>query len=159
MRLLRACGGPAQHGLPEPETEINMELGFQESEIRTRSWTNSAGARLELLDYVIVPFENQLDIVIVKYGIRETGIVYCLDFYEKYPSPPGQEAWPLLIAHDSEPCSVVMVKPVVESQKITINITRECVSGDQVSLRKDYSYEYGKNHRMVRSIGEIISKP
>lgn len=151
-------GTSARNSAPQPE--ITMELRFQESEMRSRSWTNSAGARLELLDYSLVPFENELDLVIVKYGVRETGIVHCVDFYEKYPPPPSQEPWLLLIAHDYEPCTVVELKPVVERQRITISITRECVSaGDQTSLRKEYSYEYGKDHRMVRRMSEIITKP
>jgi len=62
---------------------------FFEGEIRSKSWTDSEGRRLQLVDWSVVDLQEQGEMLIAKFGDTNSELATCLEFYRVCREPEG----------------------------------------------------------------------
>jgi hypothetical protein len=107
--------------------QINRLLTFTDSEIKTKSWKDRDGD-VVLLDFSVMKLTNRADLALAKYGIADTRVTNCLDFYVSYPTPLNEPPFFLSVAHDYQPGNVVSVSTVAEKGRVFIKVRRELAS-------------------------------
>src|SRR5258708_4892270 len=76
--ILIACNSCAtcDRGVPSA-----APLTFSEQEIRSKVWKDPNGVPMELLDWCVMSFTSDEQLLMAKFGNPRTGFVKCLEFY------------------------------------------------------------------------------
>ncbi len=115
-------------------------VSFSEREIRTKSWHDSAGNVVSLLDWECTDVRRGGKLLIAKYGTTETRFITCLEFYRVAESvPPPKETHYILLAHDSANSIVTSIKVEDRGTVTSVNVIRETIPGTS-EKRTRYSY-------------------
>src|SRR6266540_2785376 len=137
---------------------------FSEDEIRSKTWEDSDGRRLQFLEWSSIKFAGFDELVLARYGELSTGYVTCLEFFHVVQRPEGTflsleqsshtaESAPLpyvlkaiperrffiLLEHDYKPTIVTSVKPEKRNGEVYITILRETVP-EATDQRKGLRY-------------------
>jgi hypothetical protein len=140
-------------------------LRFSEVEIRSRTWTDTHGRHLALLEWFQVRSYDGDQLLIAKYGDTSTKRIFCLDFYRAI-TPADRPRVPdyLLLAHDLAESTVTSIAAQTNGTLTVFNIVRETVPGTSQPRRK-YDYYLSYSDRFVidslflrNSVTEIPSK-
>lgn len=146
---------------------------FSEQEVRSKTWTDPQGQRLQLLDWTPVHFRED-ELVIAKYGSAGLHRVTCLEFYKINRLPGGRAAKALepslnprppltsgytdlpervsfeLLSHDYSPEMVASVSTEERNGALVITILRESSpeAGEQrQAFRYMLTYSSGRGIR------------
>lgn len=124
---------------------------FSEQEVRSKTWKDTHGQPLQLLEWSPFSFKHHGELLVAKYGDANAQVVTCLEFYRVIhqgqgpvavvplsPQPPSEaiiESIPDkqsfdLLMHDYRPERVTSVETVERGDKLLFTITRETIQGE-----------------------------
>ncbi len=136
------------HSVRTNESFLPEHSEYSEIEIRSRSWQDRNGQRMQLLNWSELSSNGRNSIVVAQYGNAETRAISWLDFYEvrrygaekmsaapslvpatdsvvgAFTNMPARTMFTLLL-HDYMPARVTSVTPEKEGDRLVIVITRE----------------------------------
>ena len=156
-------------------TRVAEAPAFSEAEIRSKTWDDNYGHRLQLLEWTSVKLPNFDELRLAKYGDASTGFVTCLEVYrvsllpggtflslenirntQQQTSAPGsRKSIPerqcfVLLDHDNKPGMVTHVASAERGGEAFFNITRETVPDTATRQREGLRYTLicDRNYRM-----------
>jgi hypothetical protein len=152
---------------------------FFEEELRSLNWKNPKGQTVALVSWDNISATADEDLVIAKYGDRNTGVIQCLDFFRVMPKEyPRERDIFVLLYHDWGPrdgnwrdTEVVSIKPEKLPNGVRFRIIRKIlpVSGNstngvlyclEYNLKSDYTMRLNDEEFFVNlSSQNIISSP
>ena len=133
---------------------------FSELEITAKSWNLGKARSIQFLEWSMVPHKLRGvpgELIIAKYGDKNTGEIKLLEFYrplEKLTADSRQEYF--LVNHDSRFDKLISLKTECDKDGVRIEIRRE--SAPDSSLRRKRTYYvlcYDKTFRIQPSMSEL----